>query len=326
MKQPLVSVVIPTYNRLALLGEAVASVRAQTLARWQLLVVDDGSDDGTVAAFAAHQDPRIELVSLVHSGIVGHVRNQGARRASGRYLAFLDSDDLWRASKLARQLEALEHSRATWSYTGYDVIGDGGRRLSHYQPPGEAGADEALLLGLLTTHTSAAMSSLAVSRATFERLGGFSTHPRIREDHDLVLRLAEAREPRIEIAEILMSIRQHARRSGDGERDAFERSAIAYQHLLARSSGDQPRSKRVAATARRARAGHLITSARIDHQHGAWRRARSKLWQTRDPGWRLVRWWWMWLRLLRAGRSARNEPAEAGYRRRLKKRSQRGMK
>ena len=89
---PLVSVGIPTYNRLPYLREAIASVREQTHPNWELFVVDDGSEDGTAEFVPGIRDDRVHLVRLFHSGNIARLRNRGVQEARGEYVAFLDSD------------------------------------------------------------------------------------------------------------------------------------------------------------------------------------------------------------------------------------------
>lgn len=94
---PLFSVVIPTYNREELVGSTLASLAAQELDDWELIVVDDGSTDGTlevVQQFADAHAGRVSILEQDHRGCAA-ARNRGARQATGEYLAFLDSDDLW---------------------------------------------------------------------------------------------------------------------------------------------------------------------------------------------------------------------------------------
>jgi hypothetical protein len=256
MSAPSFSIVIPTFNRLSFLQRAVDSVQRQTLADWELWIVDDGSDDDTAAYCRGLPESRIHFVQLPHCGVVGRVRNEGARRAEGRYLAFLDSDDEWHPTKLERQIAALEGTGAQWSHTGYELIGPSGERLGTWQPQSRAWRPGELLLRILATESAVAMSSLAVSRATFWRLGGFSTHPRIREDHDLFIRLVEAGTRGVAVPEVLLTMREHPRRSSLGEHDPFERSAIAYEQLLERAPKPD-----VAICARRVLARHLIPSA-----------------------------------------------------------------
>ena len=99
---PLVSVIIPTYNRADLVQEALASVKAQTFRDFEIVVVDDGGTDGTCEVLSAWRETRV----LRHPGRrgVSAARNTGITAARGQWLAFLDSDDLWLPDKLARQI------------------------------------------------------------------------------------------------------------------------------------------------------------------------------------------------------------------------------
>ncbi len=101
-----VSVIIPTYNRAALVAEAVASVLAQTWRDFEVLVVDDGSTDGTIEALAPYAS-RLRLLRRESRGGVSAARNTGIKAARGEWLAFLDSDDLWLPEKLSRQMAYL---------------------------------------------------------------------------------------------------------------------------------------------------------------------------------------------------------------------------
>src|ERR1700732_1465702 len=105
MTAPVVSIILPTFNRLKYLRPAIDSVFAQTLADWELLIADDGSDEET-RAYLEHLGglPRVKLIWLAHSGNPSAVRNAALREARGDYIAFLDSDDVWLPSKLERQV------------------------------------------------------------------------------------------------------------------------------------------------------------------------------------------------------------------------------
>lgn len=133
--RPAVSVVIPTFNRIDLLPLAVSSVLDQTFADFELLVVDDGSTDGTDSWLDAITDRRLRAIRLPHSGNVARVRNAGAAAATGRFLAFLDSDDLWLPRKLEAQMATTATDERAWSYTRYEHIDAGGWRI-----PPRAGA------------------------------------------------------------------------------------------------------------------------------------------------------------------------------------------
>lgn len=107
---PAVSILVPSYNHAAFVGACVASVRAQTLDAWELLIVDDGSSDATVAAAreAAQDDPRIRIeVNAANLGTYGTLA-KALQRATAPYVAVLDSDDVWEPNKLERQVAALE--------------------------------------------------------------------------------------------------------------------------------------------------------------------------------------------------------------------------
>lgn len=108
---PLVSIIIPTYNRRALLPQAVASALEQTLSDIEVIIVDDGSTDGTQELFSAAADPRIRYCQAPHRGACA-ARNLGLEMAEGKYIAFLDSDDRWYPDKLAIQQRQLEQSGA----------------------------------------------------------------------------------------------------------------------------------------------------------------------------------------------------------------------
>lgn len=120
MRGPLVSVILPTYNRANLIGRAIASVVAQSHREWELIVVDDASTDGTPAVVRAFADPRIFLVSLpFNCGSPARPRNVGLQLARGDWLAYIDDDNAWRPQHLERLLEAArEHPEAAGAYGG----------------------------------------------------------------------------------------------------------------------------------------------------------------------------------------------------------------
>lgn len=108
MKTALVSIVIPTYNRAQDLKRALQSVRAQTYAHWECLVVDNHSTDNSDEIIQAFNDPKIICFKIHNQGIIAASRNLGIQHAQGRYIAFLDSDDWWNPEKLQRSVDYLE--------------------------------------------------------------------------------------------------------------------------------------------------------------------------------------------------------------------------
>ena len=110
---PTVSAIIPTYNRAGLLGRAIRSVLAQTFQDWELLVVDDASEDHTKQVVLDFQDPRIRYLLRDTNGGGGAARNTGIRAARGQYLAYLDSDNEMLPKRLEEQLQVFKNSRLT---------------------------------------------------------------------------------------------------------------------------------------------------------------------------------------------------------------------
>ena len=120
----LVSIVTPVYNAEKYLEETVKSVQAQTYENWELFLIDDGSKDDSlkIAKKLAKSDKRINVISIDNSG-AAFARNIGISKASGRYLCFIDADDLWMNDKLEKQVAFMKEKDCAFSFTGY-VFGD----------------------------------------------------------------------------------------------------------------------------------------------------------------------------------------------------------
>lgn len=142
---PLVSVVMPLHNAADRVEAGVRSVLGQSLAAWELLVVDDASTDDSVArveALAAG-DARIRVLRLERNGGPAVARNAGIREARGRYIAFLDSDDAWAPEKLTRQVALMEQG-AVFSFTAMERFDEQGNRLAVAGVPERVGYEELL--------------------------------------------------------------------------------------------------------------------------------------------------------------------------------------
>ena len=121
MQEKLVSIVMPAYNCDEFISDAISSVQAQTYTDWELIIVDDASIDMTAEIcqkFAA-TDVRILYIRQDHNMGVSEARNRAIRSAQGRYLAFLDSDDLWLPHKLERQIRFMQSNGSAFTYTEY---------------------------------------------------------------------------------------------------------------------------------------------------------------------------------------------------------------
>ena len=116
MSTPLVSVIIPTFNREKELERALISLIGQTYANWEGLIVDNHSLDNTVNLINSFNDSRLKLHMINNYGIIGMSRNLGAKYSDGKYLAFLDSDDWWANSKLQISVKSLETNGVSLVY------------------------------------------------------------------------------------------------------------------------------------------------------------------------------------------------------------------
>lgn len=116
--QPLVSIVMPSYNRADYILESIESIRSQTWQHWELIIVDDGSTDNTSELVKGIADSRIQFYKEAHIGM-NKVRNLGMLLSKGEYIGLIDSDDLWMPTKLEKQIHALqEHNNDAFCLTG----------------------------------------------------------------------------------------------------------------------------------------------------------------------------------------------------------------
>jgi glycosyltransferase involved in cell wall biosynthesis len=229
---PTVTAAITTHNRAPLVVEAVESVLAQTYGDYELVVVDNGSTDGTREALEPYLD-RIRYVPQQNLGRAGG-RNAAIRLAAGRYVAFLDSDDLWLPDKLARQVEALEaHPRVGLVHGHVELIAEGGtplrretaahRRLfARAHRHGASYAGYALECRCLT-------STVMFRADVLERVGPYDGALAL-EDLDLYLRLLLGSEVLFLGGGPLGRYRVHASQTG-GDELARGRIAVLEKHL-----------------------------------------------------------------------------------------------
>lgn len=127
----LVSIISPTYNSALFLSEMIESVQKQTHKNWELLIVDDCSIDQTAQIVKEYfsKDPRIKFYQLSENSGTGIARNLALEKASGNYIAFLDSDDIWKPEKLQKQLAFLKKHNLPFTFSFYDCIDESGNDL-----------------------------------------------------------------------------------------------------------------------------------------------------------------------------------------------------
>ncbi len=128
LQHPLVSVVTPTYNAADFIKETIESVQKQTYPYWEMLIVDDCSSDTTreIVKEMAARDSRISLTTLAENGGPAAARNAALSNAKGKYIAFLDSDDLWLPKKLETQVAFMNKNDLAFSFTDYRIVQETG--------------------------------------------------------------------------------------------------------------------------------------------------------------------------------------------------------
>lgn len=181
---PLVSVIIPTYNRLNLLKQTMASVQSQSFKDYELIVVDDGSTDGTSEWLQTQRD--IKFVNQENSGIASS-RNKGASLSSGKWLAFLDHDDLWDEKKLEVQVTYAEANSELGMLVTRHVRLGSRPKLRH---------DASWIKGdlFLKEYSESFIhtSSVMIRRDVFEAVGGFPTQYRFADEFDVWLKITKS--------------------------------------------------------------------------------------------------------------------------------------
>lgn len=132
MKQPLVSIITPSYNSEHFVADTIQSVLNQTYPHFELIIVDDCSEDNSLEILTTfrEKDERIKIYKLKKNSGAAIARNYGIQVAKGKYLAFLDSDDLWDTNKLALQVEFMESNNYVFSFTNYRTIDEQGNPLN----------------------------------------------------------------------------------------------------------------------------------------------------------------------------------------------------
>ena len=185
MRSPFVSVIIPTYNRLVSVQSAVDSVLHQTFSDFEVIVVDDGSTDGTNSVLRKNFGGRIRLVITDHRG-VSAARNKGIASSAGKFLALLDSDDIWHPQKLEKQVRYHQENQNIQISQTQEIWIRNGKRVNpmckHRKPYGDIYFDSLRMCAI-------SPSSVFLTKALFDRFGGFDEELPVCEDYDLWLRI-----------------------------------------------------------------------------------------------------------------------------------------
>jgi glycosyltransferase involved in cell wall biosynthesis len=186
MPAPQVSVVLPTRNRSSMLSQSLGSALGQTGVELEVIVVDEGSSDGTAEQLVAIDDPRLTVVRHDTPKGLAAARNAAIARARGEWLAFLDDDDFWAPSKLRAQLDGAAQHGLSLSYTTSLMVDQDLSVIRVTRGPDPAGLERRLLL----SNPIPSASGVAVRADLLDRVGVFDEFLPALEDWDLWIRAA----------------------------------------------------------------------------------------------------------------------------------------
>ena len=236
---PLISIVIPTFNRENLIIDALETCVLQLYRPLEIVVVDDGSTDQTIEFVedwnkgSSHKDVILKIIKQENKG--GNVaRNNGIRNATGEFIAFLDSDDLWNSTKLKKQYNLIRQSDEIGGvYCGLrQVEVESGKVISDHK---RDYAEGFILSQLLVKDVTAPTSAYLIRKKIFDEVGYFDKNLQARQDWDMWIRLAEKYEIRA-VHENLMDLRHHkgTRTASNPHKEinAYIKIRQKYQYLL----------------------------------------------------------------------------------------------
>ncbi len=240
-REPVVSVLMTTFNGAGFIGASIASVLAQSFAEFELIVVDDGSTDATAQVLAGVGDARLRVLRQAANGGVVAARNAGFLAARGRYVAALDHDDLSHPERFSRQVAYLDaHPGVVLVASEIEIEEVAGRRRAPDHP---TGGDPALIRWLLHVDNPLTWSSVMFRADAVRRLGAFMRGDyELADDFDLYHRLLGVGEI-ARLDEVLTVYRWHASNTTYGREDALNANAVkvleaAYASLLGTDAQD----------------------------------------------------------------------------------------
>ena len=222
---PKVSVIIPTYNAIAYISETVASVLSQTFTDFELLIIDDGSSDGTLEWASQIVDPRVKFISQTHQG-KPFANNRGIADAQGNYVAFLDHDDIWEPTKLEKQVRCLEDNPAIGLVDTCLFIADEQGNIKNEVIT--LYAEGEVWKKMLEFNLIACGSTPMVRRCCFETVGVFDEKLFPSEDWDMWIRIA-SRYPFAVVKEPLARWRQHSNNTSNNWQRMLQASLIVIE-------------------------------------------------------------------------------------------------
>jgi len=284
---PIVSIVMPTFDRMEFLPATVESVLLQTMPDWELIIADDGSAPQTLAYLEnLTRDHRVRLLRLRRSGNPSVARNAGIAVARAALLAFLDSDDLWTSNKLERQIDVLGvNPQCGWCYTAFEMIDAQGAVLPSERNRPWTPHSGRIFSQTLRTVASIRPSSVLARASLVREAGAFDEAIDCSEDYDLWMRLA-LRSPVCVVDEPLICVRRHSsnpkRRAGGPH--------LARDYSLRKLAGQLAGRERKLVVEERSR--NALGLARAFAAHGQGWRSVVTVGKSLPLGWRYPHWWY----------------------------------
>ena len=255
---PLVSVIMPTYDRAAVLMEAVESVLRQTYPHLELLVIDDGSTDDTLERLNKIEDGRLRVILANHRGAAS-ARNRGLKEARGEFIGFCDSDDLWVAEKLTWQVDYLrKHPEASLVYGDAASFRDGKIEIRSYfkeRTPSQGDAFPALL-----QKNFIPSGSVLMRKVCLDEIGYFNESLKTSEDYELWLRFC-LRFQVSYVSKVLVKVRRHSGNITSDDQTTCENHLAVLNSVKSRLQNRVPKSvmrKAYARTYRHMGYNHLL--------------------------------------------------------------------
>ena len=187
---PTVSIIIPTYNRAGLILQTIESIRNQTYSNWQLIIVDDGSKDNTEELVSRTKDDRIQFIKAGRIGIGGKIKNIGLANATGEFIAFNDSDDLWHKTKLEKQVAALQkHPEAGFCFTGGYNFRKNEEPIDYFYKIQDGTRFDNLFTAIFQSEVTVFAQALMIRRSCLGVIGSFKEEKSF-SDFDFIVSLA----------------------------------------------------------------------------------------------------------------------------------------
>lgn len=225
MNDPLVSVITPVYNAEFFLQKTIDSVLNQTYKNFEFLLIDDCSTDRSplIIQNIAQKDPRIQYIKLYENSGAAVARNTGLENANGRYIAFVDSDDIWYPEKLSKQLAFMEQAKVGFTYTKYERITEEGEIINAPDFP------KRLNYSGLLKNTAIACSTVVIDR---EIIGDFRM-PLVRKGQDTAtwLKILKEHEYAYLVDEVLNQYRSREGSLSSDKFSALKRTWNTYRNI-----------------------------------------------------------------------------------------------